>query len=167
VSAAAETLERMIRRGLTIAVAESLTGGLLIAELIRPPGASAAVLGGVVAYSTELKHTLVGVDEALLAERGAVDAEVATQLADRVRSRLAVGGRPADIGIATTGVAGPDHQDGRPPGTVYLGLALAGRVSSRELTLTGGRDRIRAATVVAAIDWLGEALDRGLEIERE
>ena len=166
-SAADGLVREIIRRGLTIAVAESLTGGLLVAELIRPPGASAAVLGGVVAYSTELKHTLVGVDEELLAERGAVDQEVARQLADRVRGRLAVGGHLADIGIATTGVAGPDPQDGRAPGTVFLGLALGDAVASRELSLAGDRDRIRVATVEAALDWLAEALERGLDGRRE
>ncbi len=89
-----------------------LTGGLLVAELIRTPGASAAVLGGVVAYDTDLKHSLLGVDAGLLAEHGPVHAEVARRWRSVARSRLAVRGRAADVGIATTGVAGPDTQGG-------------------------------------------------------
>jgi nicotinamide-nucleotide amidase len=155
-------ISELTDRKLTIAVAESLTGGLLVAELIRPAGASAVVLGGVVAYNTELKHTLLGVDAALLAEHGAVHPEVARQLAAGVRSRLAVGGRAADIGIATTGVAGPDPQDGVPPGTVYLGLSEGDVTLARELRATGTRLEIREQTVAAAIAWLAESLERGL-----
>lgn len=80
----------LLQRGLTIAVAESLTGGLLVAELIATPGASGSVLGGVVAYSTELKHTLLGVDARLLAEHGPVHPEVAVAMAQGARTRLAV-----------------------------------------------------------------------------
>jgi nicotinamide-nucleotide amidase len=140
-------IETLVARGLTIAVAESLTGGMLVAELISTPGASAAVLGGIVAYDTRLKHTLLGVDAGLLADRGAVDATVAEQMADHVRSVLAVDGRAADIGLATTGVAGPDPQDGHEIGTVYLGFAWGGRVFSQRLSLSGSRQDIRLATV--------------------
>ncbi len=129
---------------LTIAVAESLTGGLLVAELIRTPGASATVLGGIVAYDTELKHTLLGVDAGLLAEHGAVHPEVARQMAVGVRAsarRRGAGG--ATSGFATTGVAGPDPQDGIEAGTVFLGFAVGDRVEAIPLTLTGGRAAIR------------------------
>lgn len=149
-------------RGLTIAVAESLTGGLLIAELIRPAGASDVVLGGIVAYSTELKHSLLGVDDALLAEHGPVHPEVARQLARNVRDRLAVAGRAADLGIATTGVAGPDPQGGQEPGTVYLGLSFGEETRVRSLELAGSRGEIRGASVEAALSFLAEALERGL-----
>jgi nicotinamide-nucleotide amidase len=142
---------RLTERGLTIAVAESLTGGLVTAELVSVPGASATLLGGVVAYATELKGTLLGVDAALLAERGAVDAEVARQMGDRVRFACAVDGRPADLGLATTGVAGPDPQDGHAPGTVYVGVASARGVRSVALQLSGDRAQIRRATVEAAV----------------
>ena len=87
---AAEIVETLTGRGETIAVAESLTGGLLVAELITVPGASLVVRGGVVAYATDLKARLLGVDDALLARVGAVHAEVATQMARGVRLRLAV-----------------------------------------------------------------------------
>lgn len=158
---AAELIATLADRGLTVAVAESLTGGLLIAELIGVPGASAVVLGGVVAYNTELKHTVVGVDEALLAEHGAVHPEVARQMADRIRTVLAVGGRPADVGLATTGVAGPQFQDGHPAGIVHLGIAIGGSVRSVPLSLTGGRDAIRRSTVAEALGLLRSVLAEG------
>jgi len=149
--AATEVIERLVERGLTIAVAESLTGGQLVASLVDVPGASATVVGGVVAYNTAIKHSVLGVSAPLLAEKGAVDPEVARQMASGVRAALAVDGRPADVGIATTGVAGPDPQDGKPVGTVYLGLAMEGRVESHALTLSGSRSEIRTATVQHAL----------------
>lgn len=141
----------LIERGLTIAVAESLTGGQLVAALIDVPGASATVLGGVVAYNTELKHSVLGVSAELLAEHGPVHPEVARQMAAGVRTALAVGGKPADVGLATTGVAGPESQSGQPVGTVYLGIAVGDRVESVALALSGSRSQIRSATVNAAV----------------
>lgn len=151
----ARVVTELIDRGLTIAVAESLTGGLLAAELIRTPGASATVLGGIVAYNTELKRTLLGVDAALLAEHGPVDPEAAMQMADGVRTALAVGGRPADVGVATTGVAGPASQDGHPPGTAFIGIATAEGTRSVGVTLTGDRQAIRDGVVYEALVQLG------------
>jgi nicotinamide-nucleotide amidase len=142
-----EVIALLKQRGLTIAVAESLTGGLLVAELIRTPGASAVVNGGVVAYNTALKHSVLGVDAGLLAANGPVDPRVAEQMAAGVRSSLAVEGTPADVGISTTGVAGPRPQDGKPVGTVYLGFAIGTRVTSVTLHLSGSRDDIRTAVV--------------------
>jgi len=147
----AAVVAALIERGLTIAVAESLTGGMLVSELIATPGASRAVVGGVVAYDTRLKHTLLGVDADLLADAGAVDPRVAEQMADRVRACLAVDGHPADIGISTTGVAGPDEQDGKAVGTVFVGLAWGSRVFSVELHLAGTRGAIRSAAVAEAL----------------
>ncbi|MET8683429.1 CinA family protein [Streptomyces sp. NPDC004732] len=105
-------------RGETLAVAESLTGGLVAAEITSVPGASKVFRGSVTAYATELKRDVLGVDGTLLDERGAVDPEVARQMADGVRTVLG-----ADWGIATTGVAGPEPQDGQPVGTVYVAVA--------------------------------------------
>jgi nicotinamide-nucleotide amidase len=168
VSAGADVVALLTRRALTIAVAESLTGGLLVSELIRTPGASHAVVGGVVAYSTPLKHSVLGVDEALLREQGAVHPEVARQMATGVRTALAVEGRPADIGISTTGVAGPEPQDGKPVGTVYVGLALGDEVRAIELRLSGGRDEIRAAVVAEALGLLTRELgDAGTAVEAQ
>lgn len=138
-------------RGLTLAVAESLTGGLLASAVVDVPGASAVFTGGVVAYATPVKHTLVGVDAALLAERGAVDARVAEQLADGVRHACAVEGRPADLGVATTGVAGPDPQDGHLPGDVFVGIASPRGIRSVRLALSGDRAGIRRGAVEAAL----------------
>lgn len=162
--AAADLTFRVVRtlveRGLTIAVAESLTGGGLTAELTRVPGASAVVLGAAVVYATELKHTLLGVDAELLEREGPVHPEVACALASGVRERLAVGGRPADLGVSTTGVAGPDPQGGHAVGTVYLGVASAAGVRSVELRLGGDRQSIRAQTVSRAVHEL--AVELGL-----
>ena len=148
---AAELIALLRERELTIALGESLTGGLLAAELIRIPGASAVVNGGVVAYNTAIKASLLGVDPVLLEERGAVDADVAAQLASGARRSLAIDGRPADVGIGTTGVAGPDPQDGQPVGTVFVGIAVGETASVIGLTLEGSRAEIRAAVVDAAI----------------
>ncbi|MCC6270882.1 MAG: CinA family protein [Microbacteriaceae bacterium] len=159
---ASDLIDALAALGLTVAVAESLTGGLLIAELIAPAGASAVINGGVVAYNTELKRTLLGVDAALLSKAGPVHPEVARQLARNVRNRLGIDGRPADVGIATTGVAGPDPVGGIAPGVVFLGLSVGDVTRARELTLHGSRQQIRAQTVTAALEWMAEALERGL-----
>ena len=98
---------------------------------------------------------------------GPVDPDVAIQMAMNVRDRLGVGGRPADIGLSTTGVAGPDAQGTHPPGTVYLGLSIGGTTRAKRLDLTGSRDRIRAETVAQSLEWLSKALERGLVDERE
>jgi len=147
----AEIIAALTARHHTIAVAESLTGGMLVAELIRTPGASAVVLGGVVAYNTELKHTLLGVDAEVLAAHGAVHPDVAMQMAAGVRSALAVAGEPAHIGISTTGVAGPDPQDGQPVGTVFLGFAIGSEVRTKRLDLQGTREEIRSRVVYESL----------------
>ncbi len=158
--AAASIIASLTARSLTIAVAESLTGGLLTAGLVRIPGASAVLRGGIVAYDSEVKATLLGVDAQLLNEHGPVHPDVAAQMASGVRAALAVGGVPARIGLATTGVAGPDPQDGQAPGTVYLGFAIGDDVWTRMLRLTGDREAIRAGAVSESLRelqrWLGE-----------
>ena len=154
----ADIIEALAAKHFTIAVAESLTGGLLVAELVRTPGASAVVLGGVVAYSTELKHTLLGVDAEVLAAHGPVHPDVAAQMAAGVRDALAVGGEPAHIGISTTGVAGPDPQGGQAVGTVYLGFAIGFEVRTKRLQLEGSRDAIRTAVVYEALSELADLL---------
>ena len=110
--------------------------------------------GGVVCYHTQLKYTLLGVDATLLADKGPVDPHVAQQMAEGTRHSCAVEGRPADLGLATTGVAGPDvdPQTGQPAGTVYLGIATQHGSRAVSLSLTGDRPTIRAATVSAAVE---------------
>jgi nicotinamide-nucleotide amidase len=157
VTNAESIIEALTARGLTIALAESLTGGQLVAALIDVPGASAAVNGGVVAYNTAIKHSVLGVDAHLLADKGAVNADVARQMARGVRAALAVDGRDADVGVATTGVAGPDMQDGKPVGTVYVAVAIGDDVKVAGLLLQGDRADIRSHTVNAALSLiLGE-----------
>jgi nicotinamide-nucleotide amidase len=155
----ASLVRRLTERGLTIATAESLTGGLLAAAIVDVPGASAVFNGGVVAYATPVKHSLLGVGAELLAERGAVDPGVVEQMAEGVRRACAVDGRPADLGLATTGVAGPDWQDGRAPGTVYVGIASPRGIRSVGLDLDGSRPEVRAAAVGAAVAAALEELD--------
>ena len=140
-------------RGVRIAVAESLTGGQLAAAIVDVPGASAVLSGGLVTYATELKHTLLGVDAELLARRGPVDGEVARQMARGAREACAVAGEQAGLGIATTGVAGPDPdaQSGQPAGTVWLGVSSALGERAELLALAGTRAEIRQQTVAAAL----------------
>lgn len=125
-------------RGWTVAVAESLTGGLVVAELVAVPGASQVVRGGVVAYATDLKASLLGVDRRLLEVRGAVDPDVAYAMAEGVRACMG-----ADVGLATTGVAGPDPQDGQSPGTVFVSVVGPAGAHVRALVLPGDRTRVR------------------------
>jgi nicotinamide-nucleotide amidase len=147
-------VHRLLReRGETLAVAESLTGGLLAATLVDVPGASATFRGGLVVYATDLKTRLAGVSAALLAEQGPVDGDVAVQLADGARERCA-----ADWGLSTTGVAGPDPQDGHPAGTVWIAVSGPGGHERRRLALSGSRAEIRLATVEAALDLIAARL---------
>lgn len=161
--AAEALLEELASAGLTIAVAESLTGGLVVAELVSVPGASRVVAGGVVAYQTELKHSMLGVSAELLAEHGAVHAEVAAEMARGVRERLTLGGLPASIGLSTTGVAGPDPQDGQAVGTVYVGVAFEGRTEVTALHLEGGREAIRRQTVSESLSAVRSMLEHSRE----
>ena len=148
----------LTERHWSIAVAESLTGGLLVAELISTPGASAVVRGGVVAYDTRIKHSVLGVDAEVLAAHGAVHPDVAAQMAAGVRVALAAAGEPTYIGISTTGVAGPEPQDGQPVGTVYLGFAIGTEVFTTALELSGSRAEIRAAVVSESLSELRRML---------
>ncbi|WP_031080796.1 CinA family protein [Streptomyces sp. NRRL WC-3549] len=153
-SAAARVLGRLRDRGETLAVAESLTGGLVAAELTAVPGASHSFRGSVTAYATALKRDVLEVDAALLAERGAVDPEVAAAMAAGVRRVLG-----ADWGISTTGVAGPEPQDGKPVGTVFVAVCGPGDVRKvAELRLNGGRGDIRKESVRSLLELLSGEL---------
>lgn len=151
-------LDRLGAVGWHVAVAESLTGGLVVASLVAVPGASAVVRGGVVAYAVDVKHALLGVDAALLEAHGAVHPEVARQMADGVRRALRGSGDAVQVGIATTGIAGPESPDGQPVGTVHVAVStpLGTRVES--LRLDGSRDQIRAAAVRHALRYALQAL---------
>lgn len=173
-----EIVQRCGHRGLTLSTAESLTAGALASRIAEVPGASAALLGGVVAYSNQVKQRVLGVDPGLLESRGAVDGAVAAQMAHGAAQSCGT-----DIGIATTGVAGPERHQGKDVGTVYLGLACRYDVVQRLgltapghcmqheqevdgewltvsllLDLDGDRAAIREASVVAALELLEDFL---------
>ncbi|MFJ9610043.1 CinA family protein [Kitasatospora sp. NPDC101176] len=142
--------------GASLAVAESLTGGLLAAALVDVPGASATFRGSVTAYATDLKASVLGVDEGLLAVHGPVHPVVARQMAEGVRRLLG-----ATYGLATTGVAGPDPQDGRPVGTVHLAVAGPGGTLVSSPRLSGDRATIRHGAVTTALELLVGSLPAG------
>lgn len=145
----------LLDRELTVAAAESLTGGLLGSLLSETPGSSDTFRGAVVAYATALKTDLVGVPATLLAERGPVDEDVASGMAEGVRRRLG-----ASYGVALTGVAGPDPQGGQPPGTVVLAVASDAGTQVTRIRLPGGRAQVRRLAAAAALDALRRALLR-------
>ena len=143
-----ETNRRIIanctRLGLSLAGAESLTGGRFVASLVDVPGASAVMRGGLITYATDLKSSLAAVDADHLEETGPVDPVVAAQMAVGTAVKCV-----ADIGISCTGVAGPDPQDGKPVGLVYTAIAFGGKAKVFEHEFTGDRDAIRNQTVRA------------------
>ncbi len=151
-----ELLGRLRAAGATVATAESLTGGLLAAELTAKAGASAVMRGGIVAYATDLKQRLLDVPAALLAAHGPVDPQVAAAMALGVRQRCS-----ATWGLATTGVAGPDPQGPAPVGTVYLAAAGPRCVVVERWRFSGDRSAVRAATVRAALALLASLLAPG------
>ncbi|MDR1441922.1 MAG: CinA family protein [Bifidobacteriaceae bacterium] len=141
--------------GLTVATAESLTGGLVSAVIVDVPGASAVLRGAVVAYANEIKRDLLGVDAELLEDRGAVNGTAAAQMAIGVRKLMG-----ADVGISTTGVAGPDPADGVEPGMAFVACSWAkDEPAVRALRLEGDRAQVRTQVVTRALE-LAEATIR-------
>jgi PncC family amidohydrolase len=134
----------LLSRGETVGCAESLTGGELAALLSATPGASATFVGGIVSYTTEVKRGLLSVTAAQV-----VSADCASQMAAALRRLMGV-----DWALATTGVAGPDRQEGKPVGTVYVGLAGPREVRTSRLLLEGDRADIRAGACAAALGML-------------
>ena len=146
----AVVLPLMKEKGLTLAAAESCTGGLIAQRFTALSGASAVFRGGVVSYATQVKETVLGVDHDLLEEQGAVAAETAAQMAEKVRTLMG-----ADCGVSVTGVAGPDSDErGNPVGLVYVGLAWDGGVHVRTVHIPGDRDRVRTFAANHAFDLL-------------
>ena len=155
------TLEAVVgglleERGWTIAVAESCTAGLVLGRLTEVPGSSAWVVGGVVAYSDDVKTKLLGVPESMLGAHGAVSEPVAQAMAEGVRDRL-----NADVGVAVTGIAGPDGgSDAKPVGTVVI--AVAGAIAGvRTFLFLGDRQMVRLQSVVSALDMVRGKTSRG------
>lgn len=154
-SAADEPIEAAVGRllsdaGLTVAVAESLTGGLMASRIVAVPGSSDWFRGGVVAYESQVKFDVLDVRE------GPVVSETAAkEMADGVRRLLG-----ADVGLSTTGVAGPTEMEGQPPGTVWLGLAIGDEVDAALVHLPGDRERVRQLSVISCLDRLRRRLER-------
>lgn len=135
--------------GATVATAESLTGGRLVAELTSVPGASAVVRGSVVAYCDDVKIAMLGVDPVVLAEKGAVCADIAEQMATGVRDRLG-----ATYGVSTTGEAGPDSASGQPVGTAFVAVVGPLGTTTRRIDAAGSREHIQQEAVAAAVSIL-------------
>jgi nicotinamide-nucleotide amidase len=149
-----DTMESVVldlcrQRGLTLAVAESVTGGLVGGRLTDIPGASEVFVGGVVSYATSVKQQLLGVSD------GPVVSELAArEMAAGVRERLV-----ADVGLSLTGVAGPDEQDGEPAGTLFVGMIGPGFDEVRQIRLPGIREQMRQFSVITALGFLRRHLD--------
>lgn len=152
-----ETMEdaiakRLIAKGLTLGLAESVTGGLIASRLVNIPGASQWFRGGVVSYASEVKFDLLKVPVGPV-----VSAQAAEAMAEGARSVLG-----SDIGLAVTGVAGPDSQDGQKPGTVFVAVATSKGTSHTLLSLPGDRPRVRAYGAISALDYLRKIIDASL-----
>jgi nicotinamide-nucleotide amidase len=150
---AAAVVEALAERGATLATAESLTGGGVGALVTSVPGSSAVYVGGVVAYASRLKVELLGVPDDVVERFGVVSARCARAMAAGVR-----GVAGADVGLSTTGVAGPDPQEGKPAGLVYVAVADDAGEEVRELRLDGDRDAVRRATAEAALELLRDRM---------
>ena len=155
---ARDLLELLRLEGKTIATAESLTGGQVASALVDVPGASDVFVGGVVAYQTQVKTSALGVPAALLSRRGSVDPQVAALMASGAAKRLG-----ADVGVATTGVAGPGSQGDVPSGTVFVAATdrRSGVSLVRGLTLPGDRDEVRSAATEAALAIARDVVSEG------
>ncbi|ABK02850.1 nicotinamide-nucleotide amidase [Arthrobacter sp. PvP102] len=142
-----------ISRGLTVATAESLTAGMVAAVLADTPGASGMLQGGVVSYQNSVKADVLGVPGELLDAVGSVDGDVAKAMAEGARRVCG-----ADIGVSTTGVAGPEPHGGKAVGTVFVGIATADGTTSFGYVFEGNRADIRGQACAAALERLLEAL---------
>ncbi|MCK7636840.1 nicotinamide-nucleotide amidohydrolase family protein [Corynebacterium sp. P7202] len=157
---AAEVVGALREEGMTVAFCESLTAGLAAAAVAGVPGASSVLRGGLVTYATDLKTTLAGVDGRVIAEHGVISGHCATAMAGGARDTCL-----ADWGVALTGVAGPDPQDGHPVGEVWIGIAAPTgdrwAVRAGGGRLVGDRDAIRSRAVVVALEELLAAVRGG------
>lgn len=155
-----DLVQRCGHRGLTLSAAESLTAGALVSKIAEVPGASIMLTGGVVAYTSDVKQAVLDVSAELLESRGAVDPDVAASMAVGVATKCG-----SDLGIATTGVAGPEPHEGKDVGTVYLGLACTEEAAQRlDLSLPG--DCTKYETDVTSQKWLAGSLLLDLDGDR-
>jgi nicotinamide-nucleotide amidase len=159
---AAACLQALRVRAETLATAESLTCGLIAARLADVPGASAVLRGGLAAYATEVKTGVLGVDPGLVARYGVISVQCVEAMAARARKVFG-----SDWAVASTGVAGPDRQEGHDVGTVYVGVDGPGIRRSATLRLSGERNQIRASTVDGALALLEAALAQAVILREE
>ncbi|WP_183098848.1 CinA family protein [Nocardioides pelophilus] len=153
-SEATSIVDRLEELDATLATAESITGGRLAARVTDVPGSSAVFAGGVVSYATAVKVAVLGVPDSLVAEHGVISAECARSMAEGVRALLRT-----TYALSTTGVAGPDTQEGEPVGTVFIGVAGPEGTEVVRLALDGDRGAIQAATVDGALSALRAMID--------
>lgn len=144
--AAVRSLDVLADRHATLATAESLTCGLIAATLSQVPGASRVLRGGLAAYATDVKVRVLGVDPKLVERHGVISAECAEAMAARATSVFS-----SDWAVASTGVAGPDPQEGHEPGTVFIAVAGPGIMRTETLDLLGAREELRVTTVERAL----------------
>lgn len=154
----AQIVAALIRRGLSIGCAESLTGGALTSTMVAVPGVSEVLRGGIVSYATDVKASVLGVSQRRLDTVGPVDEQVALEMA-----RGACRVLEAAVGVATTGVAGPGDADGHPAGTVWIAISGALGEEARLLDLPGDRAAIRSATIACALGLLAEHLESAVQ----
>ena len=148
-------LDKIKKSGLTVATAESLTGGLVAANLVSQPGSSDYFQGGIVAYSNSLKVSLLGVPQEVIDRYGAVSEECARAMARGVRQKLGVG-----MAVSTTGIAGPGGGTfNKPVGLVWVSVATEEGTRSRRCLFSGGRLQITESSVQVALELLSESLD--------
>ena len=152
---ARHVVARLVEAELTVATAESLTGGLLGAALTAVPGSSAVYAGGIISYATRVKTDLLGVPPEVIEVHGAVSGACAAAMAEAARGLLGT-----DLAVSTTGVAGPGLQEGKPAGTVHVAVAGAGETVVQSAVLAGDRSRIRELTVQVALQLLSETVRR-------
>lgn len=143
---ARELVRVLLEKGLTLSVAESLTGGKLASRIVEVPGASGTFQGGVVAYAAAAKNSVLGVSGELLRTVGTVDPRVACEMAQGAQTLFS-----SDLALATTGVAGPGPAEGQPQGTVYIALAFGKSVTAHRFQFRGDRSEVREETVRTAL----------------
>lgn len=145
----------LAEKNLTLAIAESCTGGLLSHMITNAPGSSAYFDSAVICYSTEAKVRLLGVPEKLISKYGTVSPETAKAMASAVKKL-----RDVKIGLAVTGIAGPDSQENKPVGLVYIALSYGKQTYAGEFRFKGGREKIKKQAAMAAIEFLWKYLNK-------
>lgn len=150
-----EIIEKLIKKGITVATAESCTGGRIASEITAVPGSSSIFGYGMVTYSNEAKIKILGVREATLAAHGAVSSETAYEMAKGLKQLSG-----ADVAVSVTGIAGPGGgSEEKPVGLVYMGIAYGNTIQTKKNLFSGNRDEVRQKTTTTALQWIAEQID--------